>query len=64
MRKYANWTAPLLFCTVIADKSMYSKTCLKRSLKKPEQKDRISLNAGQKYYRMPQESFCNTFDLH
>ena len=37
----------------------YSKTCLKRQLKKKTKigfQDRISLNAGQKYCRMLQES--------
>ena len=36
---------------------MYSKTCLKRSLKKKTEidfQDRISLNAGQKYCKMLQ----------
>ena len=26
--------------------------------------DQLSLNAGQKYSRMLQGAFCNTFDLH
>ena len=37
---------------------MYSKTCLKRLLKKKTKigfQDRLLLNAGQKYCRMPQE---------
>ena len=36
----------------------YSKTCLKQSLKKKPKigfQDRVLLNAGQKYCRMPQE---------
>ena len=35
---------------------MYSKTCLKRTLKKEDQngfQDRLSINASQKYCRMP-----------
>ena len=42
----------------------YSKTCLKRPLKKKTKigfKDRLSLNAGQKYYRMLQESILQYF---
>ena len=38
---------------------IYSKTCLKRSLKKKTEmgfQDRLSLNAGQKYCRMLKES--------
>ena len=41
------------------------KTCLKRPLKQNTKigfQCRLSLNAGQKYYRMG--AFCNTFDLH
>ena len=43
---------------------MYSKTCLKQPLKKKTKigfKDRISLNAGQKYCRMRQESILQYF---
>ena len=47
---------------------IYSKTCLKRPLTNRQHKclkDRLSLNAGQKYCRMlPLGAFCNTFDLH
>ena len=46
----------------------YSKTCVKQPLsKRPKNvfKDRILLNAGQKYCRMLQKgAFCNIFDLH
>ena len=44
-----------LIMTTLDDK--YSKTCLKRSLKKKTKigfQDRLSLNAGQKYCRMLQ----------
>ena len=44
----------------------YSKTCLKRPLKKKTKmgfQDRLWLNAGQKYFRMLQRgAFCNTFN--
>ena len=43
---------------------MYSKTCLKRPLKKKTKigfQDRLSLNAGQKYCRMLQESILQYF---
>ena len=47
---------------------MYSKTYVKRPLSKRPKIgfiDQLSLNSGQKYYRMLQgEHFCNTFDLH
>ena len=42
----------------------YSKTCLKQPLKKKTKigfQDRLSLNAGQKYYRMLQESILQYF---
>ena len=41
----------------------YSKTCLKRSLKKTKIvfQYRLSLNAGQKYCRMLQESILKYF---
>ena len=45
----------------------YSKTCVKRPLPKRLKigiQDQLSLNACQKYYRMLQGAFCNTFDLH
>ena len=47
----------------------YSKTYLKRPLQKKTKigfQDRLSLNAGQKYCRMLQDSIntCNTFDLY
>ena len=48
---------PLLFLAFIHDIVEYSKTCLKRSLKKNTKigfKGRLSLNAGQKYGRMLQ----------
>ena len=60
-------------------KRKYSKTCLKRSLKRKSKigfQDRLSLNAGKKYCRilplagkkycrmLQQGAFCNTFDLH
>ena len=37
-----------------------------RGIKRPLKKeDQLSLNAGQKYYRMLSNgAFCNTFDLH
>ena len=41
----------------ICNKTMYSKTCLKRSLKKKTKtgfQDQLSLNAGQKFCRMLQ----------
>ena len=44
--------------------SIYSKTCLKRSLKeetKIDFQDRLSLNAAQKYCRMLQESILQYF---
>ena len=43
--------------------SKYSKTCLKRPLKKDQNKfqDRLSLNVGQKYCRMLQESILQYF---
>ena len=42
----------------------YSKTCLKRSRSKIGFQDQLSLNAGQKYYRMLQGgAFCNTCDI-
>ena len=40
---------------------LYSRTCLKRSLKKKTKigfQDQLLLNAG------PRGAFCNTFDLH
>ena len=43
---------------------MYSKTCLKRPLIKKTEigfQDRLSLNAGQKYCRMLQESILQYF---
>ena len=43
---------------VLNKKKNYSRTCLKLPLKKKTKigfKDQISLNAGQKYCRMPQE---------
>ena len=43
---------------------MYSKTCLKRPLKKKTKivfQDRLSFNAGQKYCRMLQESILQYF---
>ena len=43
---------------------MNSKTCLKRPLKRHQEKglqDRLSLNAGQKYCRMLQESILQYF---
>ena len=49
---------------VFEDGSDYSKTCLKRSLKKKTKidfQDRLSLNAGQKYCRMLQESILQYF---
>ena len=53
------------------DEWQYSKTSLKRPLKKKTIiafQDQLSLNAGQKYCRMwinaPRGAFCNTFDLH
>ena len=54
---YNRITAALkaLILTTLDDK--YSKTCLKRSLKKKTKigfQDRLSLNAGQKYCRMLQ----------
>ena len=41
---------------------MYSKICLKRPLKIIFQ-DKLLLNAGQKYCRMPLGAFSNIFDL-
>ena len=49
-----------MFGTIMA----YSKTCLKRPLKKKTKigfQDRLSLNAGQKYCRMLQESILQYF---
>ena len=45
----------------------YSKTCLKRPLKKKTKigfQDPISLNAGKGIAECPKRAFCNTFDLH
>ena len=45
-------------CILTADFDLYSKTCLKRPLKK---EDQLSLNAGQKYCRMEHSAILSTF---
>ena len=57
--KVQNTVLARLQCNSTNALSMYSKACLKRSLKKKTKidfHDRLSLNAGQKY--------CNALDLH
>ena len=57
-RKESNQTKIcLIFAERLTISSKYSKTCLKRPLKKKTKigfSDRLSLNAGQKYCRMLQ----------
>ena len=50
----------------LASRLVYSKTCLKRPLKKKTKigfQDRLTLNAGQKYCRMLQESILQYLQL-
>ena len=58
----------VVVCLLKEKKINYGKTCLKGPLKNRQNKglkDRLSLNAGQKYCRMlPLGAFCNIFDLH
>ena len=52
---------------VILKFNMHSKTCVKWQLSKIKQigfQGQLLLNAGQKYCKMLQGAFCNTFHLH
>ena len=45
----------MVIVSIVSDHASYSKTCLKRSLKKKPKigfQDQLSLNAGQKYCKM------------